>query len=289
MRSHTRYLFATLPVTNCLMAEIAHMPDRDSAPSFAQFTYRRRALLSTMAATGSAAALSGREGSARPTGNECDRSVSSPFGFVAAGDVDPPVEPDYEVELTERAVERTDSPFGLDAEYFFDPTGLSVEPGATVRFDVTDGLHTVTGYHPAVGYECRVPDEPISAPVLWADTYFLYTFESPGVFDLFCFPHEFLGMVARIVVGEATGPGADAVREPDFALEEPHLADGRLPPQGLAATVLGDDALAADRVLGRERVAWDDVATESKRFPESAFGMDPASGSESGTGAGDGQ
>ena len=30
-----------------------------------------------------------------------------------------------------------------------------------------------------------------------------------GVYDYFCIPHEHAGMVGRIVVGEATGPGAE--------------------------------------------------------------------------------
>ena len=30
-----------------------------------------------------------------------------------------------------------------------------------------------------------------------------------GVYDYFCIPHERAGMVGRIVVGEATGPGAE--------------------------------------------------------------------------------
>lgn len=207
---------------------------------------------------------------------ETHESVVPTFGFAANAGVEPPVEPDHEVQLTEREVERDDNPFGVNMEFFFDPTGLYVEPGDTVRFNVGQGVHTITGYHPDVGYEQRVPAESISSPVHWEGTYFMYTFEETGVHDLFCFPHEFLGMVVRVVVGEATGPGAEPVPEPDYAFEEGEPLEDLSQPGGLAAAVLNDEAMAPENIVEQGEVAWDDIATESKRFPEGTFEEPPA-------------
>lgn len=39
--------------------------------------------------------------------------------------------------------------------------------------------------------------------------HFEVTLTVPGVYDFFCSPHELVGMVGRIIVGAATGPGAE--------------------------------------------------------------------------------
>ena len=97
---------------------------------------------------------------------------------------------------------------------YFDPVGLWVPPGTVVRWRVLRSVHTVTAYHPANrNHELRIPD----AATPWDSGYlteqpgrdvFEYRFVVPGVYDYFCFPHEFAGMVGRIVVGEpGDGPG----------------------------------------------------------------------------------
>lgn len=72
--------------------------------------------------------------------------------------------------------------------------------------------HTVTTYHELQGKLQRVPDgvEPFSSPMVPVGHTWEYTFTVPGVYDVFCGPHEMYGMVMRIVVGEVTGPGATA-------------------------------------------------------------------------------
>ncbi len=135
------------------------------------------------------------------------------FGFAALSmDVDPPVEPDHVVEVEIRPREDRDIP-----EFFFEPTGLYVEPGDTVQFSLVSPHHSVTAYHPAQGQFQRVPDDvpPFSSPVLPMNAYWLYTFDRPGVYDVHCGPHEIFGHVIRIVAGEATGPGAEPVPEPE--------------------------------------------------------------------------
>ncbi|MDS0297709.1 hypothetical protein NDI76_03005 [Halogeometricum sp. S1BR25-6] len=141
-------------------------------------------------------------------GEETDGTNQPPsadpvFGYASISpDVTPPVEPDHEVELLVRPVEGREIP-----EFFYDPCGLYVVPGDTVKFSYTTPHHTITAYHPARGEMRRVPEgvPPFSSPVLNAGAYWLYTFEIPGVYDLYCGPHEAFGHVMRVVVGTTEG------------------------------------------------------------------------------------
>ena len=239
----------------------------------------RRAVMGTLAATAGLGLLGGavaEEHDRDEDGTDDEEpaddgpgadGVHPVFGFSGeSADVDPPVEPDHEVWLLEREREDADLPF---PEWYFEPVGLYVEPGDTVEFDMVSHFHTVTAYHPDMGYTQRVPDGvgPISSPVLWEGSYFLYTFEEPGVYDLMCLPHEFAGMVIRVVVGEATGPGAEPVDDPQYLEQFPHPADPT-PPDWLAATVLQDDVMDPENIIDREMVFWDeDLDPESKTFP----------------------
>lgn len=97
---------------------------------------------------------------------------------------------------------------------YFDPVGLWVAPGTVVRWRVEQGVHTVTAYHPNNrNHEWRIPSEaqPWDSGYLTEEAgrnTYEYRFALPGVYDYFCLPHEFAGMVGRIVVGEpGDGPG----------------------------------------------------------------------------------
>jgi len=225
--------------------------------------------LGTLAATGTTALNEGEDSAVvhqQDDEIEDDTTVHPVFGFAAESvDVDPPVDPDHEVSLLERNRET-----GLDAfpERYFEPTGLSIEPGETVQFRLESSTHTVTAYHPEVGYEQRVPDDsgPISSPLLWQGSYFLYTFEEPGVYDLGCLVHGWAGTVCRVVVGEASGPGATEVPEPAYRNSHPDPADPG-PPDWLAAAVFRDSALDPEAILDQGTVGWDDLDPESTAFP----------------------
>jgi plastocyanin len=95
----------------------------------------------------------------------------------------------------------------IPAEFFFDPVGLHVNPGDVVRFHTHNGLHTTTAFHPKYGEppEFTLPDRVptgygFTSPPTSEDDSWLYRFTDPGVYDLLCLPHLFLGMVMRIVV-----------------------------------------------------------------------------------------
>ena len=99
-------------------------------------------------------------------------------------------------------------------EVWFDPIGVRIEPGQTVRWIMASpgNPHTTTAYHPRnANHSLRIPET--AAPwdsgflVKPRDT-FEVTLTVEGVYDYFCLPHEAAGMVGRIVVGRPGGPGA---------------------------------------------------------------------------------
>lgn len=143
-------------------------------------------------------------------------------------------------------------------QFYFEPAGLYVEPGDTVRFMAASPHHTVTAYHPLQGKPQRVPDgvEPFSSPMIPVGQTWEYTFDVPGVYDVWCGPHEQYGMVMRIVVGEASGPALAAPE--DFGPEGTF---------GAAGTVLMDPALDPDNIMSVRVVSWHDISDDAKVAP----------------------
>lgn len=93
---------------------------------------------------------------------------------------------------------------------WFDPIGLLVAPGTTIRWTNTDkdNSHTATAYHPTLyGRQARIPEgaEPWDSDYLLPGESFEVTLSVAGVYDFYCVPHEHAGMVGRIIVGEPTG------------------------------------------------------------------------------------
>jgi plastocyanin len=98
------------------------------------------------------------------------------------------------------------------SKVWFDPVGLLVEPGTTVRWVVKENVHTTTAYHPKNGrHSLRIPEGAVpwdSGFLVNPGDHFDVTLTVPGVYDFFCMPHEAAGMVGRLVVGQPGGPGA---------------------------------------------------------------------------------
>ncbi len=95
----------------------------------------------------------------------------------------------------------------------FDPIGLYVEPGTMIRWVVQTNVHTTTAYHPRNDHHSlRIPTAAVpwdSGFLVHPGDHFDVTLTVPGVYDYYCMPHESAGMVGRIVVGRADGPGAE--------------------------------------------------------------------------------
>jgi len=109
------------------------------------------------------------------------------------------------VEIQMRATARGE-------EVWFDPVGLWVAPGQTVRWVLHHDVHTTTAYHPTNDqHSLRIPEgaEPWNSGFLVnPGAHFDVTLRVEGVYDYYCLPHEQAGMVGRIVVGRPSGPGA---------------------------------------------------------------------------------
>ncbi|HET6616700.1 MAG TPA: plastocyanin/azurin family copper-binding protein [Gemmatimonadota bacterium] len=114
---------------------------------------------------------------------------------------------------------------------WFDPIGLRVNPGTTVRWVLDANVHSTTAYHPSNGnYALRIPEgvQPWDSSLMTEPGQtFAWRFDVPGVYDYFCIPHELAGMVGRIVVLH-DGARMDELREPGPA------ADGFRPPSPAA-------------------------------------------------------
>jgi plastocyanin len=86
----------------------------------------------------------------------------------------------------------------------FEPTVLQVDPGDVIRFEVVEGLHTVTAYHPDNRRPQRIPEKAQSfdSGMLNAGVVWFLKLKEKGVYDYFCLPHERMGHTGRLLVGE---------------------------------------------------------------------------------------
>lgn len=126
-------------------------------------------------------------------------------------------------------------------EYHFKPHLVWIEPGGTVTWRLESGSHDAVAYHPDNDKPLRMPQEaePWNIELLSEEgTTAEHTFETEGVYDYYCTPHENLGMVGTVIVGHP-----DAHEQP--ALEDPQSSL----PEG-ARTELGDLADNVKEVLG---------------------------------------
>ena len=183
----------------------------------------------------------------------------------------------------------------------FDPVGLRIRPGQTVRWTNGDAgnSHTATAYHPAnFGRPRRIPAAatPWDSDYLLPDDGFDVTLTAEGVYDYYCVPHEHAGMVGRIIVGN---PDADAwMQDPGAGGDLPEVALN-----GLSAG--GGDHGKGDRAAGltaddprEDRCTWlpacpldhaalDDAAlVELARAPRRGGGADPGRAATTGGSSG---
>jgi plastocyanin len=94
---------------------------------------------------------------------------------------------------------------------WFEPIGLLIRPGQTVRWTNRDpgNSHTTTAYHPDNdSHPLRIPAGARSwnSDYLLPDESFETVLNAPGVYDYYCIPHEHAGMVGRLIVAEEGAP-----------------------------------------------------------------------------------
>lgn len=196
--------------------------------------------------------------------------IDSHYGYSAPADEKLPgkLRPDHVVELHihEQALFDEDP---TTMPFHFKPTGLKIEVGDIVRFDLESPEHTVTAYHEDQGRQQRVPDdeEPFSSPVINDGGFWLYEFDSPGTYDLVCMAHEFFGMVMRLVVGDPDdedydgdfGPTGQPEPRPPVSRQALNALGITKWPFPTAADVFGTDALDVSNIDSSGSVSVSDV------------------------------
>lgn len=152
--------------------------------------------------------------------------------------------------------------------FHFAPMGLHINEGDVVRFEVHSPDHTITAYHTGHGRQQRVPDDakPFSSPIITPGGYWLYRFDEPGIYDINCAPHEFFGMVMRIIVGNPDDDAYDGTfgeggRPPVSRASLGHLPgmDETKWPFATPAEIFATEALSEDNIVATESVSRDDV------------------------------
>lgn len=180
-------------------------------------------------------------------GDDGEDELHDRYGYPSTGDEEPPVEPDHEVDLVANE--------GDGPAFYFDPVGLAVESGDVVRFNFDSPDHAVAAFHEAFGRGHRAPEdaEALSSPMMAVGTYWLAEFEAEGAWDLYCPPHEGMGMGMRIVVDEATGPATEPAADMEYVPGE------SLPPQEALAATYDNEAIDPETILEEGTVPWDDL------------------------------
>jgi plastocyanin len=134
----------------------------------------------------------------------------------------------------------------------FDPIGVLIQPGQTVRWitESPGNPHTTTAYHPRNGkHSLRIPEQAApwdSGFLLKEGDHFEVTLTLEGVYDYFCLPHEAAGMVGRIVVGRPSGPGS---RPFDYFVGQPGAADWLPVPEAARHGFPALEAIMRQRVI----------------------------------------
>lgn len=110
-----------------------------------------------------------------------------------------------------------------DGGYHFSPHVVWVEAGGTVTFENVAGSHATAAYAPANDRPNRIPSdaEAWDSGILSAEgATFEVTLDTPGVYDYYCEPHEGLGMLGSIIVGEPDAHGQPGLAEPQDSFSD---------------------------------------------------------------------
>ncbi|GAB3700043.1 hypothetical protein JCM31271_32510 [Halorubrum trueperi] len=130
-----------------------------------------------------------------------------------------------------------------DGGYHFEPHVVRVNVGGTVTWTNESGSHSATAYHPDNDQPQLVPDGATS----WDSglrseegATFDHTFETEGVYHYYCTPHETVGMLGSVIVGDPDPHEQIALEEPPE--EKPDTVREKLTElNGMVSSALGDD------------------------------------------------
>jgi plastocyanin len=130
-----------------------------------------------------------------------------------------------------------------DGGYHFEPHVVRVNVGGTVTWHNESGSHSTTAYHSDNDQPQLVPDGAAawdSGIVSEQGATFEHTFETEGVYHYYCTPHESLGMIGSVIVGEPDPHEQVALEDPPA--DKPERVREKLEElNGMVSTALGDD------------------------------------------------
>jgi plastocyanin len=130
-----------------------------------------------------------------------------------------------------------------DESYHFEPHVVRVNVGGTVTWHNESGSHSTTAYHSDNDQPQLVPDGAASwdsGIVSEQGATFEHTFETEGVYHYYCTPHESLGMLGSVIVGEPDPHEEVALEDPPA--DKPDRVREKLEElNGMISTALGDD------------------------------------------------
>jgi plastocyanin len=104
-----------------------------------------------------------------------------------------------------------------DSGHHFLPGVVRVNVGGTVTWTNESGGHSTTAYHADNDQPQLVPDGATawdSGTLSEQGATLEHTFETEGVYHYYCIPHETLGMIGSIIVGEPDPHEQVALEEP---------------------------------------------------------------------------
>lgn len=106
--------------------------------------------------------------------------------------------------------------FVMENRNHFEPHIVHIAVGGTVTWVNKSGRHGVAAYHPRNDRQRRIPNEASSwsSGPLTGDESFSHTFEIEGVYDYYCPPHEGMGMIGSIVVGNPSVEDQPGLKSP---------------------------------------------------------------------------
>lgn len=315
------------------------MGDKQQQSSTTSGPYRR----DVMKVLGVGTAAAAFSGVAATDQHEDDSTEEEPPDTVEDGDGE------GTVHVVRTLISQSTNP-QRPADFFYQPTGLHIEPGDVIKYVFETPDHTVTSYHPAFGMQRRVPSgvQPFSSPIMGWDpqslpedadmppslpgepggedgetpvegtetpeegtetpmagtetpvegtetpveggetdgemggpepSTWLHSFDTPGVYDIECAPHEGFGMAMRVVVGDET----ETAFETSSADELPPPRAG---PVGFAREVLTDPNLEPEAIVEAGRVEWMDLELnqQSTNGEENGTSTETETETETGTG-----
>lgn len=103
----------------------------------------------------------------------------------------------------------------------FEPHVVWVEREGSVTWKLESGSHTTTAYAKKTDKPQRIPDGANawdSGTLSEQGKTFEHTFETEGIYDYFCIPHETIGMIGTVIVGNPKTEDQPGLQEPQTSL-----------------------------------------------------------------------